>query len=128
MSDGIKRMLAERAALAAKQRKPEPAYVPKREAEHQRNVDRMMETIKRAAPFMDEGAPPGRWRPSDKLRLLYFVSATCENNAKATQNALWFIDAMLDRARKLWVHGFSPDPWAENEKIPLDLSGIEWKQ
>jgi hypothetical protein len=124
MSEGIKKMLAERAAVQKKLAadREGAAYVPKREAAWQKGVDDTFAMIKRAAPFMDEGSDPSKWRPSDRLRMVFCVCSTGENSAVMRVHAFRFVHAMLDRARRLWVNGSHPDPWAKNDKIPLDLS------
>ncbi len=96
---GIKRMLAERAALAAPPKKR--AYDP---------YAHLFEMIERAAPFIDEGSPSNKWKPSELLKITYFAMSTGPAIDGQTQGAN-FVLKMLDRARQNYIDGKHPDPW-----------------
>lgn len=114
MSEGIKRMLAEREKVEARK----AAY--KRTTWDDR-VDETFALIDRAAPFMDEAFEPGQWKPSTRLKLLYVAAATSPNaHVDRAYEATMFIHQMLDKARQLWVNGYHPDPWRE---IPVPREG-----
>ncbi len=97
----IKRMLAERKALLAPP--TERKYDPYRH---------LLEMIDKAAPFMDEGSPSSKWKPSEMLKIAYFIMATGPAHDGQTQGAN-FVLKMLDIARERWIAGRHPNPWVE---------------
>ncbi len=110
MSEGIKKMLAEKAALRAK-RTPPPIgdhLSPKGRGA----VDSLFEIIDRAAPFMDEGCDPKLWKPSVKLKLLYFVASSSPFYTRRKMiEAYEAINHLLQKSRDLWTAGLHPDPF-----------------
>ena len=72
--------------------------------------------IDKAAPFMDEGCPPDKWPPSKLLEITYYAAATCGRSG-AEKDALIFIHRMLERARRLWVGGFQPNPFLSDADL-----------
>ena len=100
MTTGIKRMLAERAALASPPK--EKAYDP--------HVH-LFEMIDRAAPFMDEGSHSNKWRPSELLKISFFMMSTGPSSDGQTHAANYVLK-ILDRARELYIDGKHPNPWA----------------
>lgn len=114
MSDGIKRMLAERDKLKARSSLTEDRSKPYERTAWDDRVDETFDLLARAAPFMDEMSKPGEWPPSVKLKLVYCIVATCpDNHPDKAFDALKFIHEMLAKARQLWVDGYHPDPWCE---------------
>lgn len=111
MSKLIKHMLVERAEADA---------LKKSAARIDQKWDGIAEStiamIDRAAPFMDDGCDPTKWKPSEKLKLLYFVAASSPYD-NAEKRAIQFILQMLDKGRKLWTEGLHPDPWADVPKV-----------
>lgn len=94
----------------------------KKETALDRKWDRIREDtfalIDKAAPFIDEDCPPDKWPPSVKLKLLYFVAST-SGIAGGEKRAVKSILQLLDRARRLWVEGLHPDPFAVEPKVRL---------
>ena len=81
-------------------------------------IDELFVRIAKAAPFMDEGCPANKWPPSVKLRIAYCALAT---GITSQRKAAIFVDSMLDRARRLWIEGLNPDPWAQEPKVRLSV-------
>lgn len=104
MSEGIKRMLAERAALAADLAAPAPRT-------YDDALRDMLALIDKAAPYIDEGSPSHRWRPSELIKLAYFAIATSDYRG-ARKRAVNFVTLHLHRARELWLAGYHPDPFS----------------
>ena len=117
MTDSIKRMLADRAALKAAARPTEYRIEQGfergvyRRTKHDDLVDEVFQMIDRAAPFMDDGCGPREWPPSVKLKIVYCILVTSDR-AKPRRALQWVL-RMLDRARELWVNGLHPNPWSE---------------
>lgn len=108
MSEGIKKMLAERAALT---KKPETQVIS----------GELFQMIDKAAPFMDEGTPPNEWRASDKLKIAFCLGTTGTTGFK---KSTVFVLKMLQRARERWVAGLHPNPWTK-EPQPLGQTGSD---
>jgi hypothetical protein len=72
--------------------------------------------IDKAAPFMDEDCAPKKWPPSALLKIAYFALSTSPRHG-GEKDATLFILSMLDRARKLWVGGFHPNPFLADEEL-----------
>lgn len=120
MSDNIKRMLAERAAAEAKAAEARKEPPDNATPESIAATDEMFAIIDKAAPFMDEGSIPSEWRPSDKIKLLYFTIATSPfYTRRKRMEAVRVIGQLLDKSRALWVAGLHPDPF-RNTDSPWD--------
>lgn len=80
------------------------------------------ELIDKAAPFMDEECPANRWPPSKLLKITYLAASTSGRSGAEKDAAQWVL-RMLDRARKLWVAGFHPNPLLPDEELIRRDSG-----
>jgi hypothetical protein len=116
VSAGIKRMLAERAALAARASAPigEPdprSYQidPRREA----RITDLFDRIGKAAPYIDNEATG--WLPSIKLKLIWCTVVTGLRPENAWR-AYRFIEQMLELARLRYLVGIHPDPFREEAR------------
>ena len=97
MSEGIKRMLAERQA-----KPPAPKSVPP--------FDDLFERIDMAAPFIDEGCAPNRWRPSEILKVTYCMMADGDSGPR---RARLMVEKHLRTARDRYKRGEHPNPFGE---------------
>lgn len=125
VSELIKKMLAERASVAAKtaailHRQVGDHYTPS----YRKLIDDIFARIDDAAPYIDEGCPPEKWPPSKRLKLVFWVTVSGPNPHHDRQ-ALAFIEMMLDKARKRFVANLHPNPWLEGLGDPaLHQEGI----
>src|SRR5690349_7727421 len=97
VTEATKRMLRERLARDLEadtiEHDPMSAYAAR---------ETMWEMIDKAAPFMDEGCAPTKWRPSDLIKITYCALAS--GRTGPGDAALWVLE-MLNKARGLWVAG-----------------------
>jgi hypothetical protein len=105
VSEGIKRMLAEREALAERERVSSALEdSPKKLLES----EAAMKMVDLAQPFIDGISPdPTKWLPSSLLRIGYCVISTGDN----PETALDFVERHLDIARERYKAGLDPNPF-----------------
>jgi hypothetical protein len=113
MSEAIKKMLAERAKVAAQvsaisHREVKDFYT----ATYRALVDRIFAKIDLAAPYINDGCPSDKWPPSFRLKAVFWATMSGPN-PHHDRVALGFIETMLERARKRWVANVHPNPWLE---------------
>lgn len=108
MSAGIKKMLAEKAALQKflhpewEERGSRPKRMP--------GATVAMLRIDRAEPFVDASWSGQGWKPSELLKIGFWVIGS----GRRPDEALPFVNILLDEARKKYLAGADPNPFAKD--------------
>jgi hypothetical protein len=74
--------------------------------------------IAKAAPFVDASFDQagGKWRPSELMKLVYFVTST-SGRRDAVDHADEAVRDLLNEARNRYAAGFYADPFAEPVQV-----------
>ena len=113
MSAGIKRMLAEKSDRAEALE-----MARKLDQKWDQMIEDTMALVDKAAEHIDQDCPPSKLAPSARLKVAFFVLATCSTEG-AEKRALLFVLDMLDKARERFRQGFHPDPWPDQPRARI---------